>query len=146
MPELIYRVSGLSEFTISFENYCVPCKMQQRCKYGKKNPFQINIDCNDLLQAYEKKRYELMRKAQKEASIEDTYEDIEKRVKVNMGQIFSGIWKSKIKALKEEILCMNSKRTDSILTTQRGGEWWSEFRAIMKKIYDECQKIQSIGD
>lgn len=142
LGDLIFTITGLSEFTMSFENYCVPCTMQQRCKYGKKTPFQIKIECQDLLKSYEEKRYQLMRKAQKEADIEDTYEEIEKRVNVNITQIFSGIWKKKIKDLKEEILCLNSRKIDSMLTAQRGGEWWSEFRRVMQEIYEECQKIQ----
>ena len=78
---------------------------------------------------------------QKAADIDDDYETILSRVKINTSQIFSGIWKIKIKDHKEEILCLNVHRTDSMLTSQRGGEWWSEFRRVMKKIYEECRKI-----
>ena len=140
MPELIYSITGLSEFTISFENYCVPCKYQNRCRYGKKEPLQITIECSELLQAYEHQRLELMKVAQKEAAIDDTYEMLEKRSKVNIGQIFSEIWKKKIKKHKEEITCLNSRKLDPMLTSQRGGEWWSEFRLVMQKVYEECKK------
>lgn len=144
MSELFFTIVGMSEYNISFENYCVPCKWQARCRYGKKNPLSLVISCNNLLEAYETKRYDLMKKAQKEADIEDTYEQIEARVKVNMNQIFSGIWKKLIKLHKEEILCLNSRKMDPMVTAQRGGEWWSEFARVMKEIYNECRKQVSI--
>ncbi|MBN2155115.1 MAG: hypothetical protein JW776_03670 [Candidatus Lokiarchaeota archaeon] len=141
---LIYRISGLNEFEITFEEYCVPCKFQRRCRYGKSSPLTISIDCKDLLRAYEKERYEQMREAQKQADIEDTYEQIESRIKVNTRQIFSNIWKKKIKEHKEEILCLNSHKLDSMLTSQRGAIWWGEYAKIMKKIYQDCRKQTSL--
>ena len=142
---LEYRIAGLNEFEITFENYCVPCKFQRRCRYGKSAPLTLAIDCKDLLQAYEKERFEQMKIAQKEADIEDTYEQIESRIKVNTRQIFSNIWKKKIKDHREEILCINSRKLDSMLTSQRGGEWWAEFAKIMKKIYQDCKKQTSLS-
>lgn len=144
MPDLVLTISGLSEYSISFENYCVPCKLQRRCRYGKTNPLVIKIDCKDLMDAYQKKRYQAMKKAQKEADIEDTYEDIEDRVNVNLNQIFSGVWQKKVKDHKEEIFCINSKRMDSMFTSQRGGEWWQVFIKVMKKVYEECKKQTNI--
>jgi len=146
MPELTYTITGLSEYTISFENYCVPCKYQNRCRYGKKAPLTLLISCHDLLKAYEQQKYELMKKFQKEADINETYEDIEKKAKVNLSQIFSGIWKKMIKNHKDEILCLNSKRMDPMITSQRGSEWWLEFSRVMKEIYKECSKQVSIKE
>jgi len=141
MTELIYSIVGLSEFSISFENWCVPCKIQNRCRYGKSNQLNLKIDCSGLLNSFENEKRQQLKKLQKIADIEDDYETILSRVKINTSQIFSGIWKIKIKDHKEEILCLNSHRTDPMLTGQRGGEWWSEFRRVMKKIYEECKKI-----
>lgn len=141
MVELIYSIVGLSEFNISFENWCVPCKIQNRCKNGKNNPLALKIDCKDLLESFENERRSQLKTQQKIADINDSYETILSRVKVNISQIFSGIWKTKVKNQKEEILCLNSRRTDSMLTSQRGSEWWGEFRRIMKKIHEECKKI-----
>ncbi|MBD3351630.1 MAG: hypothetical protein GF364_09105 [Candidatus Lokiarchaeota archaeon] len=146
MPELIYRISGLSDFTISFENFCVPCKWQRRCRYGKKAPLNVIIGCNDLLEAYNEKRLEQMRRLQKEADIEDSYEDIESRMNINLQQIFSGIWKKMIKDHKEEILCINSRKMDTMVTSQRGAVWWQEFSKIMRKIYEECKKQVTIKE
>ena len=66
---------------------------------------------------------------------------MEKESKVTKSQIYSKLWEDKVKALKEEILCLDSRKTDSMLTSQRGEEWWSEFRATMTKIHEECDKI-----
>ncbi|MHA1729194.1 MAG: hypothetical protein ACTSWY_10745 [Promethearchaeota archaeon] len=141
MSELIYSIIGLSEFNISFENWCVPCKFQGRCRYGKKEPLALRIDCNDLLKSFENERRKQIKKEQKKADINDDYEKILSRVKVNNLQIFSGVWKMKIKNHKEDILCLNSKKTDSMVTSQRGGEWWQEFTKVMREIYIECKKI-----
>lgn len=141
MAELIYSIIGLSEFNVSFENWCVPCKNQNRCRFGKKVPFTLKIDCKDLLNSFENERKKQLRVIQKKADIDDDYETLLSRVKINTSQIFSGIWKTKIKNKKEEILCLNSRKTDSMLTNQRGGEWWGEFRRIMSKIHGECKKI-----
>ena len=110
MTELIYSIVGLSEFSISFENWCVPCKIQNRCRYGKNNQFNLKIDCSDLLNSFESEKRRQLKKLQKTADIDDDYETILSRVKINTSQIFSGIWKIKIKDHKEEILCLNSVR------------------------------------
>ena len=83
--------------------------------------------------------------AQKEADIEETYEQIESRIRVNTRQIFSNIWKKKIKDHRDEILCINPRKLDSMLTSQRGGEWWAEFAKVMKKIYQDCKKQTSLS-
>ena len=66
----------------------------------------------------------------------------EKKASVSKAQIFSQLWNEKIKARKEEILCLDSRRTDSMVTSQRGEEWWSAFRDIMTIIEKECAKIR----
>jgi hypothetical protein len=65
----------------------------------------------------------------------------EKKAKVTRASVYSEIWNDKVKKIKEEILCMDSRKMDSMLTSQRGEEWWSEFREVLKKIDEECAKI-----
>ncbi len=102
MATLKYSITGLSQYTISFEQICNECDLKG-CEYNKKNPFQIIIDCKDLTHAKEKRRYEQLQKLQKEADIDETYEQIAKKVKINLQEIFSEIWKTKIKSHKEEL-------------------------------------------
>ena len=65
----------------------------------------------------------------------------EKKAKVTKAQVYSLIWTDKVKNHKEELLCIDGRRTDSMLTSQRGEEWWSDFREIVTKIDGECSKI-----
>ena len=83
MVELIYSIVGLSEFNVSFENWCVPCKIQSRCKYGKSNQLSLKIDCKDLLDSFENEKRKQLKKLQKIADIDDNYETILSRVKIN---------------------------------------------------------------
>jgi hypothetical protein len=140
MVDLKYSITGLSEFTISFEDVCNECDFKG-CQYGKKNPFQILIDCKDLSHAKEKRRFEQLQKLQKEADIDETYEQIAKKVKINMGEIFSEIWKNKIKTHKEEMKCLDSRRTDTILVSQFSQQLWTSFAKVMREINKECEKI-----
>lgn len=140
MVTLKYSITGLSEYTVSFEDICNECDLKG-CQYGKKKPFQIIIDCKDLTHAKEKRRYEQLQKLQKEADIEETYEQIAKKVKINLREIFSEIWKSKIKAQKEELKCIDSRRTDTILVSQFSQQLWTTFAKIMSEINKECEKI-----
>ena len=64
-----------------------------------------------------------------------------KKVKVNFQNIFSQIWKDKVKARKEEIRCLNSKKVDSMLVSQQGQDWWQDFNITIKVINRECEKI-----
>ena len=58
-----------------------------------------------------------------------------------MQNIFSQIWKDKIKAQKEEIRCLDSRKVDSMLVTQQGQDWWQDFNTTMKILNQECEKI-----
>jgi len=139
--ELEYSIAGLQEFNISFEKYCKPCQIQSNCNFGKQNPFTVKIDCKELNQAKEKIKYEKLKKLQKTEPISSSYQDLMKKVSINLQSIFSQIWKDKIKALKEEIRCLDSRKTDSMLVSQQGQDWWTDFNATMKKINEECEKI-----
>lgn len=140
MATLKYSITGLSQYTISFEEICNECDLKG-CEYGKKIPFQIIIDCKDLTHAKEKRRYEQLQKLQKEADIDETYEQIAKKVKINLQEIFSEIWKTKIKSHKEELKCLDSRRTDAILVSQFSQQLWASFAKVMREINKECEKI-----
>ena len=64
------------------------------------------------------------------------------KVKINLQGIFSEIWKEKIKSKKEEIRCLDSRKTDPLLVSQQGQDWWQDFNATMKEINKECEKIR----
>lgn len=139
--KLEYSIVGLQEFNISFDKYCGPCEIQSKCEFGKKNPFMVKIDCKELNQAKEKIKYEKLKALQKTEPISSSYNDLMKKVKINLQSIFSKIWKEKVKALKEEIRCLDSRRTDPMLVSQQGQDWWSDFLSTMKQINEECEKI-----
>ena len=46
-----------------------------------------------------------------------------------------------IKAQKEEIRCLDTRKVDSMLVTQQGQDWWQDFNTTMKEINSECEKI-----
>ena len=140
MGKLRYNISGLEEFVITFEDYCVPCPIQKHCRYGKTTPFQISLECKDLLTAFEKKKNEEMDKLGRKNPDWD-WDMREKKAKVTKAQVYSLIWNDKVKNHKEELLCIDSRRTDSMLTAQRGEEWWTDFRDLITKIDTECSKI-----
>ena len=48
---------------------------------------------------------------------------------------------TKIKALKEEIRCLDSRKIDPMLVSQQGQDWWADFNSTMKVINNECEKI-----
>jgi len=138
---LEYSIIGLQEFNITFNKYCKPCEIQNKCEFGRNNPFMVKIDCKELNQAKEKIKYEKLKKLQKEEPITSSYEDLIKQVKINLQSIFSEIWKEKVKSLKERIRCLDSRKTDPMLVSQQGQDWWSDFNSTMKKINEECEKI-----
>ncbi len=140
MTRVSFNITGLSDFEITFQDYCSPCGMQKDCKYGKSNSFTITVSCNELAEAEDYKKTQIMKKIQKEHPDWD-WEKSESAAKVKKSQIFSKIWEDKVKSKKEEILCMDSRRTDSMLTSQRGEEWWSEFRKVITKIHQECSRL-----
>ncbi|MHA1519380.1 MAG: hypothetical protein ACTSVZ_00955 [Promethearchaeota archaeon] len=140
MGKLSFNITGLEEFIISFQEYCVPCEYQSRCKYGKKQPFQVNLDCKEIANALNKKKNELMEKLGKKNPDWD-WEMREKKAKVKKAQIFSVLWNDKIKKFKDEILCLDSRKLDSMLTRHQGEMWWVDFREIMSEIDQECSKI-----
>lgn len=142
MPKVLnYSIVGLEDYTISFESYCSPCEIQKHCKYGKDNPHTIQINCNDLNQAKEKIKFDQLQKLQKKEDISVTYEELIKKVKINIQNIFSQLWKEKIKAFKEEIRCLDSRKRDLMLVAQQGQDWWRDFNSTMKVINQECEKI-----
>jgi len=142
IPKILnYSIIGLQDYSISFESYCSTCEIQKSCKWGKDNPFSITISCVDLNKAKEKIKYDQLRKLQKTAEVDLSYEDLIKKVKINLQGIFSQIWKDKIKAIKEEIRCLDSRKRDSILVAQQGQDWWQDFNMTMKEINNECEKI-----
>jgi hypothetical protein len=142
MPKVLnYSIIGLEDYTISFESYCSPCEIQQHCKYGKDNPLAIQINCNDLNQAKEKIKFAQLQKLQKKEDVSVTYEELIKKVKINIQNIFSQLWKEKIKSHKEEIRCIDSRKRDPMLVAQQGQDWWGAFNSTMKVINQECEKI-----
>ncbi|MFX1398993.1 MAG: hypothetical protein ACFFAS_18360 [Promethearchaeota archaeon] len=142
MPEVLnYSIVGLQDFLISFEKYCSACDIQKHCKYGKEEVFCIGINCSDLNRAKEKIKFEQLQKIQKKADVSVPYEELIKKVKINLSGIFSQIWKDKIRALKEEIRCLDSRKVDPMLVSQQGQDWWGDFNATIKVINKECEKI-----
>ena len=139
---LNYSIVGLEDYVISFERYCSPCDIQKFCKYGKDSPLSITINCGDLNRAKEKIKFEQLQKLQKTEDVSVTYEELVKKVKINIQNIFSQIWKDKIKAQKEEIRCLDSRKIDPMLVAQQGQDWWQDFNATMKEINQECEKIR----
>ncbi len=142
MPKILnFSIVGLEDYTISFENYCSICEIQKFCKWGKDDPFSIKISCSDLNRAKEKVKFEQLQRLQKTEDVSVSYEELIKKVKINLQNIFSEIWKAKIKAHKEEIRCLDSRKRDSMLVTQQGQDWWQDFNTTMKVINTECEKI-----
>lgn len=140
MGNLRYNITGLQEFVITFEDYCVPCEYQKNCRYGKNEPFQVSIDCKELVAARDKRKGDEMEKIGKKHPDWD-WETREKKAKVSNTQIFSEMWAIKVKKIREEMLCLDSRRMDSMLTSQQGEMWWSDFREVMDEIQKECSKI-----
>lgn len=142
MPKVLhYSIIGLEEYIISFDSYCTPCEIQNYCQYGKEKPFSITIKCSDLNRAKEKVKFDQLQKLQKKEDVSITYEELIKKVKVNLQNIFSQIWQEKIKTQKEEIRCLDSRKIDPILVAQQGQDWWQDFNGTMKEINQECEKI-----
>ncbi len=140
MGRLSYNIIGLEEFVISFQDYCVSCEWQRRCRYGKAEPFQVHISCKELIAALDFKKAIAMEKVGNKNPDWD-WDQREAKAKVSKVQIFSKLWNDKVKKHKEESYCLDSRRLDSMLTSQRGEEWWSDFREIMSIIEKECSKI-----
>lgn len=142
MPKVLnYSIVGLEDYNISFENYCSICEIQKNCKWGKEESFTITINCGDLNRAKEKIKFDQLQKLQKTEDIAASYEELLKKVKINLMGIFSEIWKDKIKSHKEEIRCLDSRKIDPMLVSQQGQDWWADFNATMKVINTECEKI-----
>ncbi|MFX0072737.1 MAG: hypothetical protein ACFFAO_16765 [Candidatus Hermodarchaeota archaeon] len=138
---LKYNIIGLSDYSISFENYCSTCDIQKYCAFGSNRPFTVEINCNDLNQAKERIKFEQLQKLQKTEDVSVSYEELIKKVKINLTGIFSKIWQDKIKAQKEEIRCLDSRKVDPILVSQQGQDWWQDFNQTIKLINNECEKI-----
>ncbi|TFG28394.1 MAG: hypothetical protein EU532_05325 [Promethearchaeota archaeon] len=142
MPDVLnYSIIGLEDYSISFESYCRQCEIQKYCKYGKENPFTIEINCTDLNQAKEKIKFTQLQQLQKSEDVSVSYEELVKKVKINLQNIFSQIWKDKIKTQKEEIRCLDSRKWDPMLVAQQGQDWWQDFNATIKIVNEECEKI-----
>jgi len=153
MGRLSYNIIGLEEFAISFQDYCVSCEWQRRCRYGKAEPFQIHVSCKELTAALDFKKAKAMDKVGQKHPDWDwdqkvgqkhpdwDWDQREAKAKVTKVQIFSKLWTDKVKKHKEESFCLDSRRLDSMLTAQRGEEWWSDFRETMSIIEKECSRI-----
>ncbi len=142
MPKnLNYSIVGLEDYTISFESYCSLCEIQKYCRFGKEEPFSIKISCSDLNRAKEKVKFDQLQRLQKTEDVSVPYEELVKKVKINLQNIISQIWKSKIKVQKEEIRCLDSRKIDPMLVSQQGQDWWQDFNTTMKVINQECEKI-----
>ena len=142
MPKnLNFSIIGLEDYTISFEIYCSLCEIQKYCKWGKEDPYSVKISCGDLNRAKEKVKFEQLQKLQKTEDVSVPYEELIKKVKINLQGIFSEIWKVKIKTHKEEIRCLDSRKVDPMLVAQQGQDWWQDFSTTLKVINDECEKI-----
>ncbi len=142
MPNILnFSIVGLEEYIISFESYCSPCEIQKYCKYGKETPFTLSIKCSDLNRTKEKIKFEQLQKLQKTVDVSVTYEELIKQVKINIQNIISQIWRDKVKAQKEEIRCLDSRKVDPMIVAQQGQDWWQDFNLTMKEINNECEKI-----
>ena len=142
LPKVLnFSIIGLEDYIISFGYYCSLCDIQKFCKWGKEEPFSIKISCSDLSRAKEKVKFEQLQKLQKVEDVSVPYEELIKKVKINLQNIISQIWKSKIKALKEEIRCLDSRKIDQMLVAQQGQDWWQDFNMTMKVVNTECEKI-----
>ncbi len=142
MPKILhYSIIGLEDYNISFESYCTICEIQKFCKWGKEEPFAIEISCGDLNRAKEKVKFEQLQKLQKTEDVSVPYEELIKKVRINLQGIISEIWKEKIKAQKEEIRCLDTRKRDPMLVAQQGQDWWQDFNTTMKIINEECEKI-----
>jgi len=138
---LNYSITGLEDYTISFDSYCSPCDIQQYCQHGKQKPFTVTIKCSDLNKAKEKVKFDQLQKLQKKEDVSVSYEELIKKVKINLQNIFSQIWKEKIKTQKELLRCLDSRKRDPILVAQQGQDWWQDFNITMREINIECEKI-----
>ena len=142
MPKILnYSIVGLEDYTVSFESYCSLCEIQKFCKWGKEEAFSIRISCSDLNRAKEKVKFDQLQRLQKTEDVSVPYEELIKKVKINLQNIISQIWKGKIKSHKEEIGCLDSHKIDPMLVAQQGQDWWQDFNATMKVINEECEKI-----
>ncbi len=142
MPKILnYSIVGLEDYTVSFESYCSLCEIQKFCKWGKEEAFSIKISCSDLNRAKEKVKFDQLQRLQKTEDVSVPYEELIKKVKINLTNIISQIWKGKIKSHKEEIRCLDSHKIDPMLVAQQGQDWWQDFNATMKVINTECEKI-----
>lgn len=142
MPKILhYSIIGLEDYNISFESHCTICEIQKFCKWGKEEPFAIEISCGDLNRAKEKVKFEQLQKLQKTEDVSVPYEELIKKVRINLQGIISEIWKEKIKTQKEEIRCLDTRKRDPMLVAQQGQDWWQDFNTTMKIINEECEKI-----
>ena len=140
MGLLSFNITGLQEFVINFQEFCVTCEFQKKCQFGKDKPYQVVIDCKEINAALDFKKAEKMEKLAKKNPDWD-WDKREKKAKVSKTQIFSKLWADKVKSQKDEIMCLDSRKLDSMLTSQRGEEWWVEFRDVMGEIEEQCSKI-----
>lgn len=127
----------MSEFTISFEQWCQPCPWRRMCKFGKDKPLEVLISCRDLKYKAEELQFQHVTKVQKEGG------DIQKAAlrKAPATTILSEVWKEKVKSRKEEIYCINTNFLDLILVSNRSQEWWAEYSRVGKLVMEECAKI-----
>lgn len=135
--KLVHSITGLSEFTISFENYCTPCEWQGQCKHGRDSPLEIEVSCKDLRYIEEEIRFQLVSSVQKAGG--DIQAATEKKVPAS--KILSQVWKTKVKTRKDEITCLDTNKLDLIIVSNRSKDWWTEFAKTGKLIMKECMEL-----
>lgn len=132
-----YSITGLSQFVLSFEEFCQPCPYKSKCKYGREHPLEIEVSCKELKAIEDDLKFKHVSKVQRDGgNMEKAYEK-----KMPASKILSGLWKDKIKSKREEIYCLNSDLLDLILVSNRSKDWWMEFSKVGKEIIKECSKI-----
>lgn len=142
MPKVSYSIIGLSEFEVTFEDYCRTCpsKLQRYCTHGKSKPLTIKIDCKDIRAALEKQKYAKMQKLQKDTAAGEAL-DLDS-ISISKNQVISQLYQDNIKSDAENIRCI-SKHVDSFEAADRAREFWDEFRRNISDIMVECEKIGS---
>ena len=92
MGKLLVSITGLNQFSISFEN-TIPCEYQSLCKFGKRMcfPFRLNVRRPSNAFNASGKRHSIK---PENAKAGESFEDIEKKIKINVNSIFSEIWEN----------------------------------------------------
>ncbi|MHA1680031.1 MAG: hypothetical protein ACTSUE_03420 [Promethearchaeota archaeon] len=135
--KLQYSITGLSEFSISFEEFCMPCQYQARCKFGRETPLELEVSCKELKLIDDDLKFTYVSEIQRKGGdMEKAYDK-----KMPSSKILSKLWKQKVKSRNDEIYCLNTNYLDLILVSNRSKDWWKEFSRVGKEIIKECSRI-----